>query len=269
MSTNIERVRNADGLRGETWNPLASCSPVSPGCDHCYGARLASGPLSGHPLYKDLARDGRWTGQVRLDWEQLEKPLRWRKSRTVFVCSMSDLFHRAVPFAFIAALLNTIADERCADSIFRIVTKRPERILEFWDWVGDHEPGDSWLALRMETNEALPNVCWGVIAEDQQRADERIPVLLDCPAALRFASCEPLLGPVDLSAHIGRTGLDWVIAGGETGQAARPMHPDWVRSLRDQCYAASVPLFFKAWGEWVPRSHRERLIPIREVEEEQ
>jgi len=248
----IERVR---GLRGDTWNLLAGCSPISPGCDHCYAARLASGRLSRHQLYKGLAHDGRWTGQVRLDWAQVLKPLRWRRPRVVFVCSMGDLFHRMVPFDFIDEVLNTIADEWCADSIFIILTARPERILEFWDWAGEHEPGDSPLAVAMETNDALPNVWWGVMAEDQKRADERIPVLLDCSAALRFASCEPLLESVDLSAHIGK--LDWVIAGGETGQAARPMHPDWVRSLRDQCCAASVPFFFKAWGEWVPEPYRD------------
>jgi protein gp37 len=179
----------------------------------------------------------------------LEKPLSWKKPRRIFVCSMSDLFYESVPDEWIAKVFAVMA--LCPQHTFQVLTKRPERMREY-------------LVERCKAREPLPNVWIGCTVEDQQRADERIPVLLETPAAKRFVSCEPLLGPVNFSLvtvednngcaaqiwPLHGSGLDWVIAGGESGPNARPSHPDWFRSLRDQCVDAGVPFFFKQWGEW-------------------
>jgi len=248
-----------------TWNPVRGCTRVSPGCGGpgkaggCYAERIAarfSGP--GQPFEGFAERKGgeaRWTGKVALIEDMLAVPLRWSKPRRIFVNSMSDLFHEHLPDGAIDQVFAMMA--LCPQHTFQVLTKRPERMR---DYLSDQDPMP------------LPNVWLGVSAEDQARADERIPLLLETPAAVRFVSCEPLLGPIDLinldhtgaqrkdqahgisalwraAAEIGlRTMLDWVICGGESGPVARPMHPDWARSLRDQCQAAGVPFFFKQWG---------------------
>jgi len=195
---------------------------------------------------------------VTLHIEKLEAPLRWRKPSRVFVCSMSDLFHPAVPFEFIRNVYNIAAFAPRHN--FQILTKRPERALEFYNW----------LAMGV-TSCDYPNVWLGVTAENQEQADTRIPILLQIPAAMHFVSIEPMLGEVDLTnirqlhrhidsltglAWIQNSGtfssecnkLDWVICGGETGPGARSLRLEWVRDLRDQCLVASVPFFFKRWG---------------------
>lgn len=257
-----------------TWNPIAGCTAVSPGCDHCYAARDASGRLAHLPLYAGLAKAGAFTGEVRLVPERLDQPLRWRRPRRVFVNSMSDLFHDGVPDEFITEVFARMW--WAPEHTFQVLTKRHGRMRSL---VPRIEP----LLRELEHDLALvdcptpltwplPNVWLGVSLEDQQWADIRVPALLDTPAAVRWLSCEPLLGPLDLTwcdginalerDWIGGPGggsgaphpfVDWVVVGGESGPGARPMHPDWARSLRDQCVEAGVPFFFKQWGEWCDR----------------
>lgn len=233
-----------------TWNPIRGCSRVSEGCRNCYAERVAarfSGP--GQP-YEGLAvmknGDPRWTGIVRLIEDRLPDPLKWKKSRRIFVNSMSDLFHENVQDSWIRLIVRIMQD--ASQHIFQILTKRPERMAK-WSCFG---------------HDSLKHVWLGVSVEDQATADERIPLLLETPAAVRWVSAEPLLGPVDFqrfqehlppAVHLGwLDDIDWLVCGGESGPGARPMHPDWARSARDQCVAAGVPFFFKQWGEFCPQS---------------
>jgi protein gp37 len=265
-----------------TWNPVTGCSKVSAGCTNCYAERLSHRfGWTEKPWNAAYAAEN-----VRLHPERLYEPLRWRKPRRVFVNSMSDLFHPEVPDEFIWAVFKTMA--QCPRHTFQILTKRPERMLEilknrYWRNLG-YSPvmGGDQYALVIEGYQRegdisfLPNVWLGVSVENQEAADERIPLLLQTPAAVRFLSCEPLLGPVDVTkamygspdgdgmnwfGHTDGFGYEalihWVIVGGESGPNARPMHPEWVRSLRDQCQEASVAFFFKQWGEWFPRDQWE------------
>jgi protein gp37 len=235
-----------------SWNPIVGCTEVSPGCANCYAARLAATRLSGVPAYKDLAilNNGkpRWLGNVAFLAERLEEPLHWRKPRRIFVCDMGDLFHESVQMEWLWQIWSVIA--ACPRHTFQILTKRADR-MHFYVKYFANELTKHCIG---ELNTPLPNVWLGVSVENQRFADERIPLLLQTPAAVRFLSCEPLLGKVDLYKlrHATRKNIlvDWVIAGGESGPHARPMHPDWARSLRDQCQAAGVPFFFKQWGEW-------------------
>lgn len=293
----------------QTWNPIRGCSRVSEGCRNCYAERMAArfaGP--GQP-FEGLARMGtdgpRWTGDVRLVDEHLADPLRWKRSRRVFVNSVSDLFHDGLTNEQIAAVFGVMA--AAPQHTFQVLTKRPARMLEWFQWAEQAMAGryrvpaiighaaayivgtvgtnaDSDLlhkcanAMAGGNDWPLPNVWLGVSVENQAAADERIRLLLQTPAAVRFLSCEPLLGPVQLGVGrhffdhgIGtkaRNGdweaddsyancdprIDWVIAGGESGPGARPMHPDWVRGMRDQCQAAGVPFHFKQWGDWGPHT---------------
>ncbi len=215
----------------ETWNPLVGCKAVSPGCDNCYAAREASGRLSGLPLYSGLAVSGKFTGEVRLVRERLSQPLKWQRPRRIFVNSMSDLFHASVPDSFIREVFAVLA--KADRHVFQVLTKRPQRMKT---WCGANYP------------EALANVWLGTSIEADKyafRADQ----LRATPAAVRFLSCEPLLGPLP---SLDLAGIDWAIAGGESGPNARPMHPDWVRDLRDRCLADGVAFLFKQWGEWHP-----------------
>lgn len=237
----------------ETWNPVTGCSPISEGCRNCYAARMAK-RLAGRCGYP--ADD---PFRVTLHPERLGEPLRWKEPRRVFVCSMGDLFHEDVPRWMRFEVMDIILQAK--QHTFLILTKRPANMKEFFEW---------YYSKAGRTIETIKNLWLGVTAENQQRADERIPILLQIPAAVRFVSVEPMLGPVDLSLSDGvdlsmsvGTGLkpgksylinslDWVICGGESGSGARPMHPDWVRNLRNQCQEAGVPFFFKSWGEWMP-----------------
>lgn len=288
-----------------TWNPVTGCTPVSAGCTNCYAADLAATRLKHLPAYEGLAQvnsrgQGVFNGTIKLHDSRLLDPLKWRKPRRVFVNSMSDLFHESVPFEFVDKVFAVMA--LCPQHTFQILTKRPERMAEYFfefDWDADRilesfgdaldtisDPAlfDRGFVLRQTALDdycsdfkrwPLPNVWLGTSVENQDAADERIPHLLRCPAAVRFLSCEPLLGDVKLglphSPNVlrksGEQGfirgfaeavesirIHWVICGGESGPNARPMHPDWARSLRDQCQAAGVAFFFKQWGEWVPMS---------------
>lgn len=265
----------------ETWNPVTGCSPISEGCRNCserMSKRLAG--RCGYPADDPF--------RVTLHPHKLDEPLKWKKPRRVFVCSMGDLFHEDVPDEFIARIWGIMA--KCLNHTFQVITKRPHRMMEWLsrvkDWEGwkthNGEPpnvyGGSGIIVGYNMW-PLPNVWLGVTAENQQMADERIPILLETPAAVRFVSVEPMLGPVDLISNdylggcincevcldnpktcINRAQdrkIDWVICGGESGHGARPMHPEWVRSLKDQCQEAGVPFFFKQWGEWFPRDQWE------------
>jgi protein gp37 len=200
-------------------------------------------------LTHDVNGNTVWTGQINLDRAALELPTTWKKPRRVFVNSMSDLFHENVPDRFIAQVFDAM--QMNPRHTFMVLTKRPERMAKLVK------------AMSGSDYPIAANVWLGVSVEDQRAADERIPLLLQTPASIRFLSCEPLLGPVavarwftevEYNDHIrGGSPLHWVIAGGESGPGARTMHPDWARSLRDQCQAAGVPFFFKQWGMWQPR----------------
>ncbi len=216
--------------------------------------------------------------KVRLHPERLDDPLRWRKPRRVFVCSLADLFDE-VPTDFIAAVWSVMAG--AGNHVFQVLTKRPGRMRsllaseEFREAVAQacvERWGPLFAGLNRKQPWPLPNVWIGTSVENQRWADVRIPKLLATHAAVRFLSCEPLIGPVDLRPFLGshaspldHKGLGWVIVGGESGPGARPMHPDWARSLRDQCAAAGVPFFFKQWGEWTPAGYHEatHLLHIR------
>lgn len=302
------------GFKGETWNPIVGCSVVSPGCTNCYAMSMASRlQKMGVQQYQGLTVPSKagpvWNGRLNLAPESvLTKPLRWSKPRAVFVNSMGDLFHEDASAAWIEKVFAIMA--MCPQHIFMVLTKRSGRMRNLLrsyqgrDWVFEHGKGfDRQTTVAKDVPWPLPNVWLGVSVEDQDRASQRIPDLLHTPAAKRFLSCEPLLGPVDLrtidingdgetdALYSERWGsqieswrgtdpdwkesfedwfgrhpdelnpdaamyrpIDWVIAGGESGSKARPMHPDWVRSLRDQCAETEVPFFFKQWGEWLPIS---------------
>jgi protein gp37 len=267
--------RSAIEWTDATWNPVTGCSKVSPGCANCYAERLSLRfGWSKYPWSAAYAAEN-----VVLHPERLDAPLRWRRPRVIFVNSMSDLFHERVPFEFVSRAFQIMA--ACRQHTFQILTKRPERMAEWFAATKVEGPDFTGLAavsmpdsVYTTLTDAWPlsNVWLGTSVEDQRRAEERIPHLLRCPAAMRFLSCEPLLTEVDLSPWLVYEGehhraeamlaeygasqpLGWVIAGGESGPGARPAHPDWFRSLRDQCQAAGVPFFFKQWGEWVGGAH--------------
>jgi len=256
-----------------TWNPIVGCTRVSEGCRHCYAERMAKRlQAMGNENYADTVdKHGRWTGRVNLVPDALEKPLHWRKPRRIFVCSMSDLFHESVPDKFIAAIFSIMLQAQT--HTFQVLTKRPKRMHEWISRCGDKD-GLGWIThdatppqkafrgtgiiVGNDDNWPLPNVHLGVSVENQATANERIPWLLQAPAAVHWISLEPMLGPVDLWDLITDRDrvpiIDGVVVGGESGPGARPMHPDWVRSVRDQCQEAGVAFFFKQWGAWAPYS---------------
>lgn len=255
-----------------TWNPIRGCSRVSEGCRNCYAERVAGrfyGP--GEP-YEGLVRlhpygearegdsaiklktEARWTGQIQFVEKHLEDPTRWRRPRKIFVNSMSDLFHENVKDEWLWEIFDVM--EASKRHVFQILTKRPERMS---DWIRAN--------YGVTFHRRFTHVWLGVSVEDQKTATQRVPILQQTPAAIRWVSYEPALGPVDFTQIDGRnyllefvTGndfkiprsIDWVVCGGESGPGARPMHPDWARGVRDQCARSRVPFFFKQWGEWIP-----------------
>lgn len=202
-----------------TWNPVTGCTKISQGCKNCYAARMAKRL---HAMGSKRYENG---FSVALHNDLVDAPRTWRKPRTVFVNSMSDLFHERVPLEFIARVFQTMKD--CPQHTFQVLTKRSSRLLRASN-------GLSWAS----------NVWMGVSVEDSRVLD-RIRHLQDTPAAVRFLSLEPLIGPLeDLSLE----GIDWVIVGGESGPKSRPMRQEWVQSIFEQCRSAAVPFFFKQWG---------------------
>lgn len=257
----------------KVWNPTVGCSRVSEGCRHCYAERMAKRLAAmGRPEYQGLLTDdGRWNGMVRTLPERLNDPLRWKKPSRIFVDSMSDLFHEDVPDEFIWKVFDTMTRGNRRHT-YIILTKRPQRMRDwfqanqerFWHYPA---PGKDMQYVAAPWPD--PCIWLGVSVENQAAAYERIPLLLETPAAVRFVSCEPLLGPVDIHEFLcpckvfcsdDIPSLDWMIVGGESGPGARPMHPDWVRSIRDQCQGAGIPFFFKQWGEWTSEFPQERSL---------
>jgi len=275
-----------------TWNVVTGCEKVSPGCDNCYAETFAERwrGIPGHHFETGF--------DVTLRPERLTIPLKWRKPKRVFVNSMSDLFHKDIPDEYIARVWAVMA--LTPQHTYQILTKRHGRMRSLLNDPGFEKLVDRALLTMPEASDPkltrrswplpkpgwpLPNVWLGVSVEDQKRADLRVPALLDTAAAVRFLSCEPLLGPIDLGGALradvyrcrcgawerdgathplcadcgtpwtykpSSSRIGWVIAGGESGHGARPMSPDWARSLRDQCAAADVPYLFKQWGEYQP-----------------
>ncbi|WP_037616356.1 DUF5131 family protein [Streptomyces aureus] len=273
-----------------TWNIVTGCEKVSPGCDNCYAETFTE-------RFRGTAGHHFETGfDLTLRPERLALPLRWRKPKRVFVNSMSDLFHKDIPDDYLTRAFAVMS--LTPQHTYQVLTKRHGRmrsLLSSREFVAqvdtqreDIQPGCG------DFTWPLPNVWLGVSVEDQKRADLRIPALLETPAAVRFLSCEPLLGPIDLCGPIvpgrgrpkltywldGRPGwgpdqtddrgrvfqemavgprIDWVIVGGESGPKARAMHPGWARTIRDQCAHSGVPFFFKQWGEWGPAPFQVRV----------
>ncbi|MCW4114783.1 phage Gp37/Gp68 family protein [Aurantimonas sp. MSK8Z-1] len=305
----------------ETWNPIRArrrgtgksgwhCEPVSPGCANCYAEGFNRRLGTGLPYKPGHRRDV----EIVLDEPTLVQPLRWRRPRMIFPGSMTDLFADFVTDDMLDRIFAVMA--LCPQHTFQVLTKRPERMRDYLTdprstgriarrildlWIGGEKharaamAGDRWPVRSIGVVDdpddvtvdlPLPNVWLGVSCEDQKRADARVPVLLDTPAAVRWVSAEPLLGPIDFTQidherdrgweeplnaleayslaqaledwgedceqQADRPRLDWIVVGGESGSGARPMHPDWARSIRDQCAAAGVPFHFKQWGAWWP-----------------
>lgn len=319
-----------------TWNPIRGCSKISDGCKHCYAETMAARFCGEGLPYHGLIRNGRWSGDVRLVEPALDAPLRWQKPRRIFVNSMSDLFHEALPEFIIDQVFAVML--LAPRHTFQVLTKRPARMLEYLTYPALYQrvldaaselrakrPSLAQVGISDPTKFPPKWIHWGVSVENQQAADERIPLLLQCPAAARWVSMEPLLGAVDLSNYLRKTRtlhlkmdiagairnksfrgftdngrpmrpmdaevelrrrlaagekyfqmcdcrdfdpqagckpivnprIDWVVVGGESGPHARPLHPDWSRSPRDQCKATGVPFFFKQHGEFVSVYDRE------------
>jgi protein gp37 len=225
-------ARSAIEWTEATWNPVTGCSKVSPGCAHCYA--------------ETLSRRFGWTTRpwtpvnaeenVRLRPERLDQPLRWREPRVIFVNSMSDLFHELVPLEFIWDVFEVMAEAR--QHVFQILTKRHDRLVEF-------APLIEW-----------PQNVWMGVSIENRRWAERADCLRQVPAAVRFISAEPLLGPLD---DLDLDGIDWLIVGGESGPRHRPIREEWVVDLRDRCQARGVPFFFKQWGGRTSKAGGRRL----------
>jgi len=246
----------------KTWNPITGCTKCSPGCLNCYAERMTKR----HQHNPKMPKYQAGFDKVVCHEPELSRPYSWRKPRMVFVNSMSDTFHPDVDRFFQHNLFDTMT--KCPQHTFQVLTKRPKDMLHFAD--------NRWAFIRKEWPD---NVWSGLTVCNQAEADEKIPYLLQVPAKVRFLSVEPMRGPVDISPYFPeydyrpthkfyqafekmqgiksdgkpiliKHGIDWVIVGGESGPGARPMHPDWVRSIRDQCVDAGVPFFFKQVGEW-------------------
>jgi protein gp37 len=269
-----------------TWNPTIGCTRISAGCKNCYF-------FAQHDMRHAAWLAGNWPDApkqyhhpattIQTFTERLDMPLRWRKPRRIFVNSLSDLFHEAIPDEFVAAVLGIAA---CAPRhTFQILTKRAGRMNHLINTLDVKtcvaaafrllRAPEAFTRLGILAQAAvewpLRNVWLGVSCEDQKTADERIPMLETSPAAIRFLSCEPLLGPIVFE-KVWLYELDWIIAGGESGKVSknerpqiRPMHPDWVRGIRDQCESRTdmgrpwpLPFFFKQWGSWAPHPHSPR-----------
>lgn len=217
-----------------TWNPTTGCDRISPGCDNCYAMTMAKRLKAMGQAKYQTDGDPRTSGPgfgVAVHEDSLTTPLRWRQPRVVFVNSMSDLFHARVPATFVRRVFEVM--QATPQHTYQILTKRAARLAKLapdLPW-----PGNVWIGVSVETSAQL----------------DRIDHLRTVPAAVRFVSAEPLLGPLN---GLDLVGIHWLIAGGESGPGARPVHPDWVRALRDQCQAAGVAFFFKQWGGRTPKA---------------
>lgn len=224
-----------------TWNPVTGCTKVSPGCKHCYAETFAERfrGVPGHPFEQGF--------DLKLWPQRLALPLSWKEPRTIFVNSMSDLFHKDVPDTFIRKVFDTMASASWHN--FQLLTKRSDR---FAHWSNRYYYGARGAE---KGKERWPKNVWAGVSVENQDYVNRIDNLVRVPADIRFLSVEPLLGPVKIKRSLLRR-LQWVIVGGESGHRARPMDPDWARDVRDQCVAAEVPFFFKQWGVYDSRGRR-------------
>lgn len=244
-----------------TWNPTVGCSRVSPGCENCYAERLANrfrDMPEGHKLRGLTTGDGRWNGVVRLDEKALLAPMGWRKPQMVFVDSMSDLFHESLEKPEIDRVFAVMALRR--HLTFQVLTKRAYQMRQYMNHQDTPEcvaeAADKIFPGNVLFKEWPPKNVWlGVSVEDQQRAEERVPMLLETPAAVRFLSVEPLLGPVRLSQWLGNPGIDWVIVGGESGPGARTCNMDWILNVVARCRDAKTPCWVKQLGAEPYSSH--------------
>lgn len=212
-----------------TWNPVTGCTKITSGCDNCYAARFSERfrGVPGHPFENGF--------DLTLRPERLRHPLEWSRPRMIFVNSMSDLFHKQVPQQFIDEVFDTM--ERAEWHTFQVLTKRSSLMRDY-------------LKRRYADHSAPEHIWLGVSVEDS-KASARVRHLREAPAAVRFLSVEPLIGPVGT---IDLDGIHWVIAGGESGPRARPMNIEWARQIRDECHRQAVPFFFKQWGGARPKS---------------
>jgi protein gp37 len=245
------------------WNPIRGCSMVSAGCENCYAMKQAhrfSGPGQPYEWLTELGPHGpRWTGTIKLVPELLDVPLHWKKPRRIFVNSMSDLFHDEVPDEFLDRVFAVMALR--LEHTFQILTKRPARMR---DYLTDHAAGGRhiWTACqsismpnKQSTTWPLPNVWMGVSVEDEPTAEERLEHLVRTPAAVRFVSYEPALAEIKIYRWLPK--IQWLIVGGESGPGARPCNVAWIRSIKDQCQAAKVPVFVKQLGShWYDNAAR-------------
>jgi protein gp37 len=223
----------ADGTAIEwtnaTWNPVTGCTKISAGCDHCYAERFSERfrGVAGHPFSMGF--------DLTLRPERLHQPERWSRPRMIFVNSMSDLFHKEVPFTFVDRVFDAM--EKAGWHSFQVLTKRSSRMRDY--------------VRRRYVNAGAPAHIWlGVSVEDGTKLS-RVRQLSQAPAAVRFLSIEPLIGPIG---ELPLDGIAWVIVGGESGPGARPTNPHWVRDIRDQCINQDIPFFFKQWGGLRPKS---------------
>jgi protein gp37 len=268
-----------------SWQPVLGCTRVDHRCDNCYAIGVVHRGMSEQHRGltklrpKNASRPGMdWNGTVRLQPDKLSEPLRWKRARRIFVCSLADLFHEKVPFEYVAAVFGVMA--ACPQHTFLVLTKRPERAHEFFAWASTRSNGEAvmepdfkchvhaWETLRSpfeRTGWPLPNVHLGVSVSDQKTADDAIPKLLQCPAALHWVSAEPLLGPIDLTQSVapGWPGqrkpgprLEWIVVGGESGPRARPCAMEWIDAIIGQCQTAGVPVFCKQLGSVVVSEER-------------
>lgn len=247
----------------ETINPVVGCSKMSSGCASCYAEIIARRLAAmGLEQYQGVISFGKWNGLTAFVPSELEKPYKWKAHRSVFVSSMGDLFHKTVPFGWVDEVMRMVWDN--PRHTFIVLTKRPENMRRYFTGLAtsgltaeaskrllqniNYARQDHGWHLRYLRGGALHNLVCGVSVEDQQTADDRIPVLLEIPAAKRFISLEPMVGPVSLRPDDLKR-LDGVILGGESGNKARYLNPTWVRTIRDQCAEAGTPFMFKQWAQ--------------------
>lgn len=238
---------------GKVWNPIVGCTKIAEGCKNCYAINMAHRFSNRVDKFKGTtiktANGINWTGKVNFDEAALQIPYKTKKPTVFFVNSMSDLFHESISFSTIKEILEVIMDN--PQHRFQILTKRPSRMLHFFK----HSNAFSKPELMLK----FQNMWLGVSASTQADADKNIPLLLQLPFIKNlFVSLEPMTEAINLmpdgatNPHLRPRGIKWVIVGGESGHHARPIHPNWVRNIQQQCQIASVPFFFKQWGEWMP-----------------
>lgn len=288
-----------------SWNVITGCSLESPGCTNCYAMKLAGSRLRNHPSRIGLTTQTKagpvWNGALRFNEQWLEQPLRWATPRRIFVCAHGDLFHENAERWWIVEIFAVmIAAHHLRGHTFQVLTKRAKRMHEllndsqFWEQVyasseclrifHKNRRGDevSPPNLKFSPQNPPPGIWVGISAEDQKRYDERVGYLRSTPAVIRWVSAEPLLSAIDMRFNdVNQTGrwdamgnelplrrIDWVVAGGESGRGARPFHPDWARSIRDQCAEHKVAFFWKQWGDFADATNEAPGGPLLKASRE-